>query len=149
METHKELKIIVEVRKQMSLKKIKNEDLIFQQRICGRISTCLTLDDYDWMNYRLCSRFKTKENGALDVKLEYFGEASSLMNVKQTINGEVHDITYKYPSEIFSKNITRFLEKHIKSWKEEYAFSGEEEVIDFFNEVIEKGTVIEVHSLNE
>ena len=42
---------------------------------------------------------------------------------------------------IYRKYLIRFLEKHIKFWDEKYAFNGEEEVIDFFNEVIEKGKI--------
>lgn len=127
----------------MSLNKIRSKDLIFTNEIeDDRTNTYLTLNDYDWMHYRLCARFKTEETGILDVEFEYFGMISSRMNVKQTLNGEVHEFTYEYPTDIFSKNLIRFLEKHIKSWGEEYAFNGEEEVIDFFNEVIEKGIAI-------
>lgn len=127
----------------MSLNKIRSEDLIFTNEIeDDRTNTYLTLDDYDWMHYRLCTRFKTEEMGVLDVEFEYLGIVSSRMNIKQTLNGEIHEITYEYPTDIFSKNLIRFLEKHIRFWNEKYAFNGEEEVIDFFNEVIEKGTVI-------
>lgn len=43
----------------------------------------------------------------------------------------------------------KFLEKHIRYWNEEYAFNGEEEVIDFFNEVLDKGTAKDVTEINE
>ena len=71
------------------------------------------------------------------------------MNVKQTLNDKVHEITYEYPTDIFSKNLIKFLEKHIRYWNEEYAFNGEEEVIDFFNEVLDKGTAKDVTEINE
>lgn len=93
------------------------------------------------MDYRLHTIFKTKEMGILDVEFKYFGMSTSIMNVKQTLNNEVYEMTYEYSTDIFSKNLIRFLEKHIKFWNEEYAFNGEEEVIDFFNEVLEKGIV--------
>lgn len=127
----------------MNLNKIRSEDLIFSNEIDDNgTNTYMVLDDYDWMHYRLRTRFKTEEMGVLDVEFEYFGAIFSRMNVKQTLNGRVHEFVYEYPTDIFSKNLIRFLEKHIKSWNEKYAFNGEEEVIDFFNEVIEKGTVI-------
>ena len=34
------------------------------------------------------------------------------------------------------KHIKRFMKKHISNWTEKYAFSGEECVVDFFNDVI-------------
>ena len=121
----------------MNLKKIRSEDLIFSNEIeDDRTNTYLTLNDYDWMNYNLSTRFKTEEMGVLEVEFEFFGFSTSQMNVKQTLNGKVHEITYEYPTDIFSKNLIKFLEKHIRYWNEEYAFNGEEEVIDFFNEVI-------------
>ena len=71
------------------------------------------------------------------------------MNVKQTLNGKAYEITYEYPTDIFSKNLIKFLEKHIRHWNEKYAFNGEEEVIDFFNEVLDKGTVKDVAKINK
>lgn len=134
----------------MNLKKIRSEDLIFTNEIeDDRTNTYLTLNDYDWMNYNLSTRFRTEEMGVLEVEFEYFGVITSQMNVKQTLNGKVHEITYEYPTDIFSKNLIRFLEDHIKSWSEKYAFNGEEEVIDFFNEVLDKGTVKDVTEINK
>ena len=43
----------------------------------------------------------------------------------------------------------KFLEKHIRYWNEKYAFNGEEEVIDFFNEVLDKGIVKDITGINE
>lgn len=126
----------------MYLKKIKSEDLIFSLNIDDSgTNTFLSLDDYDWMNYRLKTRFRTSEMGILDVEFRYFGETTSRMTVKQTLNGEISEITYEYPTDIFSKNLIKFLEKHIKSWNDTYAFYGEEEVIAFFNEILEKGKI--------
>ena len=116
----------------MNLKKIRSEDLIFSNEIeDDRTNTYLTLNDYDWMNYNLSTRFKTEEMGVLEVEFEFFGFSTSQMNVKQTLNGKVYEITYEYPTDIFSKNLIKFLEKHISYWNEKYAFNGEEEVIDF------------------
>ena len=134
----------------MNLKKVRSEDLIFSNEIeDDRTNTYLTLNDYDWMNYNLSTRFKTEEMGTLEVEFKYFGTITSQMNVKQTLNGKVQEFTYEYPTDIFSQNLIRFLENHIKSWSEKYAFNGEEEVIDFFNEVLEKGTVRDVIEIDE
>lgn len=134
----------------MNLKKIRSEDLIFSNEIeDDRTNTYLTLNDYDWINYNLSTRFKTEEMGVLEVEFEFFGFSTSQMDVKQTLNGNVHEITYEYPTDIFSKNLIKFLEKHIRCWNEKYAFNGEEEVIDFFNEVLDKGTVKDVAEINK
>ena len=61
----------------------------------------------------------------------------------------MQEITYEYPTDIFSKNLIKFLKKHIRSWSDKYAFNGEEEVIDFFNEVLDKGTIKDVTKINE
>lgn len=87
--------------------------------------------------------------GVLEIEFEYFGIVTSQMNVKQTLNGKVYEITYEYPTDIFSKNLIKFLEKHIRHWNEKYTFNGEEEVIDFFNEVLDKGTVKDVAEINK
>lgn len=53
----------------MNLKKIRSEDLIFSNEIeDDRTNTYLTLNDYDWMNYNLSTRFKTEER---EVEVRY------------------------------------------------------------------------------
>lgn len=127
----------------MNLKKIKSEDLIFSNDIVDdRTNTYLNLYDYDCMDYTLTTRFKTEDMGVLDVKFNYFGMVSSTMEVEQTLNGITEKITYEYPTDIFKKYLVKFLEKHIRFWDEEYAFNGEEEVIEFFNDVFENGQVV-------
>lgn len=125
----------------MDLKEIKSEDLIFSDDK-GRTSTQLVLDDYDWMNYVLTTKFITKEQGLLKVKFEYFGFLNSTMEVEQFLNEKTETVTYVYSTDIFQKYIIKFLEKHIASWSaNKYAFNGEEEVIAFFNEVLAKGKI--------
>lgn len=128
----------------MTLSKIKPEDLIFSNELCDdRTNTYLNLSDYDWMKYVLSTRFNTEAFGILNVEFEYFGLTSSTMSVSQTINGVVEKVTYEYPTDIFSKHIIRFMQAHISSWGERYAFNGESYVIDFFNEVLEVGKPVE------
>ena len=127
----------------MNLKKINSEELIFSNEIeDDRTNTFLHLYDYDWMDYHLKTRFKTKEMGVLEVTFEYYGFINSRMQIRQDLNNKIEEITYEYPTEIFQKYIIKFLEKHIKAWDDKYAFNGEEEVIEFFNDVIENGTVV-------
>lgn len=127
----------------MNLKKIKSKDLIFSNGIeDDRTNTYLNLYDYDWMDYSLTTRFKTEDMGILNVKFNYFGMAISTMEVEQTLNGATEKVTYEYSTDIFKKHIVMFLEKHIRFWNEKYAFNGEEEVIGFFNDVIENGQVM-------
>lgn len=126
----------------MYLRKIKSEELLFTDEIeDDRTNTYLQLNDYDWMDYKLSTRFKTKEMGVLDVEFQYFGMTTSMMKVTQILNDTVEKVIYEYPTEIFKGYIVRFLEKHISFWGSKYAFNGEEEVVDFFNEVLDKGTI--------
>ena len=128
----------------MNLKKINSEDLLFTNEIeDDRINTYLQLNDYDWMDYNLTTRFKTEKMGVVDVKFQYFGMTTSAMEVTQTLNDMTEKVIYEYPTEIFKKYIVKFLEKHISFWDSKYAFNGEKEVIEFFNEVLDKGTVRE------
>ena len=124
----------------LNLEKIKSEDLIFTNNIeDDRTNTYLQLNDYDWMDYKLTTQFKTKKMGVLNVTFEYFGASISTMEVEQVFGDENKKITYEYSTELFKKYIIRFLKKHITFWDSKYAFNGEEEVIEFFNDVIENG----------
>ena len=108
-----------------------------------RTNTYLHLYDYDWMDYNLSTRFKTETLGVLNVKFSYFGMTTSTMEVEQNLGGNIEKITYEYSTDIFEKHIVKFLNKHISFWSSKYAFNGEEEVLEFFNDVIENGTIKE------
>jgi hypothetical protein len=126
----------------MNLSKIKSEDLLFNYEIeDDRTNTYLNLYDYDWMNYSLTTRFKTEKLGLLNVKFNYFGMITSIMEVEQTLNNVTEKVIYEYSTDIFVKHIIKYLEKHIHSWNDTYAFNGEEEVIDFFNDVLDNGVL--------
>lgn len=125
------------------LEKIKIEELIFSNEIeDDRTNTFLTLDDYDWMNYKLQTRFKTELQGVLNVLFNYFGLTTSIMKVEQIKNGESKKYNYEYSTDIFEKYLKKYLEKHISQWNDRYAFNGEEIVVEFYNEIIEKGTLV-------
>ena len=72
--------------------KISENDLVFVDM--DRIFTKLTLDDYDWMNYRLACSFPLK-TGILEVEFEYIGAAFSYVKVK--------DKQYEFGTDIFTK----------------------------------------------
>ena len=124
----------------MELKKITADELIFSNEIeDDRTNTYLQLNDYDWMNYKLSTRFKTEDHGVLEVEFEYFGTTKSIMNVIQKLDDKEEKVEFSYDTDIFIKYIKKYLEKHMEQWDSTYAFNGEEIVIEFFNEVIEKG----------
>lgn len=126
----------------MNLRKIEAGDLKFTGHLeDDRTNTYLELNDYDWMTYKLSTRFKTDKYGTLQVEFEYFGAVDSLMKVTQIINNVSDDFEFSYPTSIFIKHIKKFMTDHINSWDDKYVFNGEKNVLDFYNEVIEVGTL--------
>lgn len=121
----------------MELGIIQKNDLQFSaQAEDDRTNTVLTLDDYDWMNYTLTTKFKTQKYGVLDVSFNYSGATTSFMEVVQNFNDVTEQKTFEYPTDIFIKHIVKFLKNHIESWNSKYAFNGENEVLLFYNDVI-------------
>lgn len=124
----------------MILDKIKPGDLIFTNSLeDDRTNTYLTLNDYDWMSYTLKTRFMTDKLGDVRVEFNYFGLTTSTMEVIRAKGKSGEKYKYSYPTELFQKHITTFLTKHIGSWDSKYSFNGENEVIEFFNDVLELG----------
>ncbi len=102
--------------------------------------TKLVLADYDWMNYTLSASISTKEYGDMKIEFEYFGAIFCVM----TVETEKWKYSFRFDTDLFEEHIIRFLRKHIKNWKEEYAFNGMEEVVSFYNDVLTSpGTVEE------
>ena len=124
----------------MELEQITAEELIFSGNIeDDRTNTYLQLNDYDWMSYRLSTRFKTEKQGVLNIEFEYFGTNRSLMKVSQILNDDKKQFEISYDTDIFIKYLKKFLENHIKQWDDKYAFNGEDIVLEFYNEVIQNG----------
>lgn len=122
----------------MELGKITSDELIFTNGTEDDITnTYLKLDDYDWMNYTLLTQFRTKKYGTLKVDFEYFGITTSTMNVEQIKNNVAKKYEFFYSTDIFEKYIKMFLNHHIVAWDSGYAFNGEDDVLAFYNEVIE------------
>ena len=125
------------------LNKINKKDLIFSD-ICedSCTNTQLKLDDYDWMTYTLCTKFRTKEMGILYVTFEYCGFTDSFMNVEQTTpKNKQLSYSYVFSSELFKEYLIKFMTTHIESWDTNFAFNGEQIVVDFFNEVLDNGNL--------
>lgn len=128
----------------MNLEKIKAEDLWFSGELeDDRTNTYLSLNDYDWMEYNLTTRFKTKKYGELKVSFVYNGLVESTMEIEQNLEGEKYCYAYAFDSDIFIKYLKQFLTKHIEQWDNEFAFNGEDIVIDFYNKIIEKGKIFQ------
>lgn len=88
------------------LHKIKSEDLIFSDDIeDDRTNTYLTLNDYDWVSYKLSTRFRTKDMGLLNVEFEYVGFTTAFMYITKQNDCKTIDITYNFSTDIF-KNIS-------------------------------------------
>ena len=95
-------------------------------------ATTVVLDDYDWMNYKLKAWLPTKAYGDIIIEFEYNGMTPCSM----TIDNKKKKYIYEFSSEIFQKNIIKFLKNHIKTWKDRHAFRAWEDAVDFYNAVI-------------
>lgn len=126
----------------MNLSKIDKNDLILNNTTGDNITnTYLVLDDYDWMKYTLSSRFKVQET-ELTVEFVYYGATTSIMKVGYSSSDISGEIVYEYSTDLFQKYIIKFLTKHIAHWDNKYAFCGIDVVIDFYNEVLENGEIV-------
>lgn len=110
--------------------------------VCGatdEFETTVVLEDYDWMHYALSARMPTKAYGDMKIKFEYFGAVFSEMKVKT----EKKTHTFKFGTQLFKEHIVKFLQNHIKSWDNTYAFDGIEEVVNFYNAVLASPDTVE------
>lgn len=122
------------------LKKIEQKELIFENEpFKDRINTELELKDYDWMCYVLSTSFRTKTQGELKVRFEYSGITKSEMYVEKHNKGACQEYTYSFSSDIFENYLIRFMMRHLAQWEKQEVFYGGEIVLEFFNEIIEKG----------
>ena len=128
----------------MNLMKIRNEDLIFENKCFeDRINTELQLLDYDWKTYNLKTMFPTRNQGKLNVLFWYSGIRDSFMEVEQEVNGKIEKIEYEYGTDIFENHIIKFMTQHLSQWRNKSVFNGGDLVIDFFNDVIKYGREVE------
>lgn len=125
------------------LSPIKSEELIFSNDIeDDRVCTSVTLNDYDWASYNMATRFNTKENGIIRVQWNHFLMTTAVMMVTQLKDNKLTYYYVEFDSDIFGKYLKKYMEEHMKQWEPNtYAFNGKDVVIDFFNEVLEKGNL--------
>jgi hypothetical protein len=109
----------------------------------------LELFDYDWMTYNLQAELHTDNQGVLKIEFKYYGATETAMTVKQMIDGEVKKYEYRYDYRIFENHIKKYIIKHLAFWQKEEGFNGIENVIDFYNEVLDKGSVCELDGFLE
>ena len=95
-------------------------------------ATTVELDDYDWMDYKLKVWLPTKAYGDITIEFEYYGVCTCTM----TIETKKKKYVFNFDRDLFQEHIIKFLQKHIEHWDGEYAFSGTEEAVNFYNAVI-------------
>ena len=126
----------------------KEADLVLEPIIYDRSSfnitnridlfdSTLVLEDYDCMKYTLSSRLPTNAYGDMNVKFMYIGE--SYLQVK----AKGKTLVYRFNTDIFEDQVIKFIKKHIHSWRDEYAFGGTEEIVNFYNAVLTAPDTVE------
>ena len=111
---------------------------------------CIGVTSLEGFAYQSCNipnlDFVDEQCSPLHNTIEYY--ICSLLNAN---HGNAYCGIFKFENEKLVQthdyffdsidNIIKFLNKHIVSWGNKYAFNGEEEVIEFFNDVIGNGTI--------
>lgn len=133
---------------------LKHEDMRFTDEIeDDRINTTVRLSDYDWLTYTYDTRFPTLKVGTLSIRFEYIGATKSYMYVKQflpicvtnnTVNYVVKYV-YEFPSDIFDKYMSKDMHHRFTNITEKnpYAYYNGDLMLSWYNEVLEKGTLLE------
>lgn len=133
--------------------KIDTAELLFTGNMEDDRTNCyVALDDYDWMMYTFKTSFKTLKYGLLQIYIEFAGSNWSYMDVTQKKDTAMRILRYRFNTEIFKKHIKSYLKKHIANWDNLYAFDPEDEIVDFYNDIIENHqevTTIESRVLSE
>lgn len=135
------------VEEPIKLEPLRISDLYFSNQIEDScLNTSIRLEDYDWMNYVIKTKFNTLKYGVLNIKFEYIGTGSSFMDVELTRyrgeEEEKYEYHYDFNTNIFVDNLKEILLGHVNSWDSEFAFSGENLMLNFYNEVLEKGKLV-------
>ena len=107
--------------------------------------TTLILEDYDWMTYTLSSRLPTKAYGDIKITFMSMRVGRSHMQVKT----EKKTFVFEFNEYLFEKHIIIFLQKHIRSWKENRTFCGIEEAINYYNAVLTASDTVEAPELQK
>lgn len=123
----------------MKLPQITPKQLIYEN-IYGydRLYSKLILSDTDWMNYILKAIFTVRKYGRFYVTFEFFGAQTSIMKVIQKKRHHIYKYEYEFSTDIFQKNITRYLTSQIEAWQNDSVFNAEYLILDFYNQVIKQ-----------
>lgn len=97
-------------------------------------NSVLLLDDYDWVDYHIKANLIEEEMGKLFIDFNYVATLTSTMKVKSVKEKYLYIYTYK--SDIFEKYFQEYLERQKAASKERKWFSGEDIIINFYNEVL-------------
>ncbi len=108
------------------------KDCVFTDDYRDRIFTNLILMDYDWMHYRIQAEIPFENKIVMLIEFLYIGSTDSYMTVE--IEGE--SIQYVFSTDIFDKYFEKYLDAEKEAIHGEYAFSGEDIVLEFYNEVM-------------
>ena len=123
----------------MELPKLTSEDMRYENKYgYDRLYSELTLTDTDWMNYILKAVFTVRKYGRFYVTFEFFGAQTSIMKVSQKKRDHIYKYEYEFSTDIFQKNITRYLTAQIESWQNDSVFNAEHLILDFYNQVIKQ-----------
>lgn len=108
----------------------------------SNVITKLVLKDYEWMTYKLSAKIETIQYGNLTIKFNSCGTTTSDMKVISSKDRVVETYTYTYDTNLFDKHISRYLTNHILSFISNSTFNGENDVINFYNDVIKYGKIV-------
>lgn len=138
------------IAKKYPLVELSYDDMRFTYKIeDDRINTAVQLLDYDWMNYRYDTKFPTLKIGTLIIRFEYYGSTRSSMYLKQFlptyVTGEKENYVVKHVYEFSTDIFDKYMAKDMKNRYEdivndnEYAYNPEDLMIEWYNEVLQKG----------
>ena len=110
-----------------------------------RICTRLTLDDYDWMEYKFETWFPTVKQGMLSVKVIYYGMNESDCEITQKIDGKQYIHKISFDSDIFNHFLKDYLIKEADMiFNKELCFNGAEEAVELYNKIISEPIKYEI-----
>ena len=114
-----------------------------------RLMTVLTLSDGAGVFYHLRTILPTREQGYLEVTVEYWGAGTSIMTVMQNVGKETYEHNVTFPSWVFRDFVKEFMKKHTASWDTAYAFDGGQEAVMFYNRILETAVFYEVSKVEK
>ena len=142
------------LKMEFRIQPITKNDLVFTDEIeDDRVNCLLSLNDYDWCDYHYDTRFPTLKYGTLAVRFSYFGYVDCFMKIRQYLPNDLTELDknwvlcheYKFDYSMFNKYLKKDLESRVRNLSNSFspAYSPEDLMIEFFNDVLQNGTEIE------